>query len=308
MLDPRLPYVVVLAGGQGNRLAPLTRALYGTDLPKQFAVLAGEQSLLQTTIERAAALTSLDRILVVVTAHHEPIARTQLEPYPGVELIVQPASLDTGPGMLLPLARLLARDWTARVVFLPSDHYVSNPAAIIQALQDTRRAALQDHLALIGVAPTGPEIEYGWIVRGAAIARSSAFQVDRFAEKPTAPLAEELWRSGALWNTFITTGSVRTYWDLARRHLPAHVEALERYVVAIGGLNESEALAAAYRAMTVANFSRDVLSHAKRLAVVPVAGSGWSDWGSPARVFASLEGTDNHARLLERIVEDRLTA
>ena len=69
------PYVVVLAGGEGSRLAQLTRALYGTDLPKQFAVLADERSLLQTTIERALNLTTLDRISVVVTAHHEAVAR-----------------------------------------------------------------------------------------------------------------------------------------------------------------------------------------------------------------------------------------
>jgi mannose-1-phosphate guanylyltransferase len=62
------PYVVVLAGGEGNRLASLTRALYGHDLPKQFAVLSGERSLLQTTLERAALLTSLDRISVVASA------------------------------------------------------------------------------------------------------------------------------------------------------------------------------------------------------------------------------------------------
>ena len=82
------PYVVVLAGGEGNRLASLTRALYGSDLPKQFAVLSGERSLLQTTIERAAGLTTLDRISVVVTSHHEPIAREQIAPYAGVELVV----------------------------------------------------------------------------------------------------------------------------------------------------------------------------------------------------------------------------
>src|SRR5512140_2630317 len=128
------PYVVILAGGEGNRLAPLTRALYGADLPKQFAVLAGERSLLQTTIERATSLTSLDRILVIVSAHHAEIARRQLVPYPGVELVIQPRNLDTAPGMLLPLVRILARSWKARVVFLPSDHYVPNPAPLSDAL------------------------------------------------------------------------------------------------------------------------------------------------------------------------------
>jgi mannose-1-phosphate guanylyltransferase len=305
MTESQPPFVVVLAGGEGRRLAPLTRALYGSDLPKQFAVIAGERSLLQTTIERATALTTLDRISVVVAAHHEHLARTQLAPYPGVELVVQPTNLDTAPGMLLPLVRILARTWNARVVFLPSDHYVADPAPIARALADAERGNAHRRLALVGVAPTGPEVEYGWIVRGTRIARSPAFGVRRFHEKPNQNVADELWRSGGLWNTFISTGPVDVFWELARRHLPDHAAALERYAVSLGGLGETAALEAAYRTMPAANFSRDVLARASdALAVLPVAGTGWSDWGSPARVFASLAGTACHDRLVDRIRGD----
>jgi mannose-1-phosphate guanylyltransferase len=303
MTTSQRPHVVVLAGGEGSRLAPLTRALYGTDLPKQFAVLAGERSLLQTTIERAAALTTPDRISVVVTAHHEQLARTQLAPYPGIELIVQPKNLDTGPGMLLPLARILARTCNARVVFLPSDHHVSNDEPIARALRSACNGSLEHRIALVGVAAIEPEVEYGWIVPGARLA-DTAFAVRRFHEKPTPPIADALWRTGGLWNTFISTGPVSELWELARRHLPGHAAALQRYALAIGSAGETRALVDAYASMTPANFSRDVLAHAPALAVLPVAGSGWSDWGSPQRVFASLVGTESHARLVERIRGD----
>jgi mannose-1-phosphate guanylyltransferase len=306
MLDAKRPYVVVLAGGEGSRLASLTRALYGTELPKQFAVLDGERSLLQTTIERATALTTLDRILVVVTAHHRALAQAQLAPFPGVELVVQPRNLDTAPGMLLPLARIMAREPGARVVFLPSDHFIADPAPIVRALLDSAAGQLGDRLALIGVAPTGPEVEYGWIVPGGRLGKTQAFAVQSFREKPETEVAETLWRSGGLWNTFIQVGPARVFWQLARKNLPHHAVALERYATAIGRRDEHDALETTYRAMAPANFSRDILAHAGSLAVMPVANSGWSDWGSPQRVFASLHGTAAHTRLVERIRGDAL--
>lgn len=298
------PYVIILAGGEGQRLAPLTRALYGTDLPKQFAVLSGERSLMQTTIERAKVLTTLDRISVVVTAHHEKIARAQLAPYPGVELVVQPRNLDTGPGLLLPLVRILVRADLARVVFLPSDHHVSNPVPIADALRHAGEDGLHDRISLLGVTPTGPEVEYGWIVRGARVASTRGYMVRRFLEKPTHAVADDLWRSGGLWNTFISSGPARLFWKLAQRHLPAHTERLEHYAAMIDRREEAESLHAAYDGMPPANFSRSVLSNAHELAVLPVADSGWCDWGSPQRVFASLAGTACHARLVARIGGD----
>jgi mannose-1-phosphate guanylyltransferase len=151
------------------------------------------------------------------------------------------------------------------------------------------------------VTPTGPEVEYGWIVRGAPVASTRGYSVRRFLEKPTHAVAEDLWCSGGLWNTFISSGPARLFWKLAHRHLPGHTARLERYAAAVDGAGEADALHAAYDGMAPANFSRSVLSNADQLAVLPVADSGWCDWGSPQRVFASLAGTDCHARLIARI-------
>lgn len=293
------PHVVILAGGNGKRLASLTRALYGTDLPKQFAILDGDRSLLQTTIERALDLTCASRISVIVSASHEMHARPQLAPYGDVELVVQPKSLDTGPGMMMPLVRIVAREPDARVVFLPSDHHVDDAGPLLHALHDSEQ--LGDRVALLGVTATLPETEYGWIVTGEPVAGTAAYEVRAFHEKPDRVVAEQLWRAGGLWNTFITTGPARRLWQLASEHLPAHATWLEAYAHAIGSPHEARMLERAYAEMPRASFSRDVLEQSTGLAVLPVAGSGWSDWGSPQRVFASLAGTQSHRALVERM-------
>lgn len=304
MRKPRELWIVVLAGGEGTRLSSLTRALYGRDLPKQFAVISGERSLLQQTIERAALLAPLERILVVVSAHHEQLAREQLHGYPGIELLIQPRNLDTGPGLLLPLARIRARDPLARVAFLPSDHHVADAAPLLTAMRASADGPTRDRVTLIGVLPDNAETEYGWILRGAALSRRSrqaAFAVRRFQEKPNVEVAERLRSRGALWNTFISAGNVSTFWALARRHLPTHAGLFEWYARRIGTPDEIAALHDIYAVMTPANFSADLLSKARDLAVVPVGGTGWCDWGSPQRVFQSLQGTPHLERLMHRI-------
>ena len=293
------PRVVILAGGSGKRLVPLTRALYGVDLPKQFAILEGDKSLLQTTIERALALTEASRVSVIVSAAHENHARPQLAPYGDVELIVQPKGLDTGPGIMMPLARVLVRDPDSRMVFLPSDHHVENSEPLTRALRESEQVA--DRVALLGVTATAPETEYGWIVPGARVPGTPAYEVSEFVEKPDAVLAEALWHEGGLWNTFITAGPARLFWQLASEYLPEHAAWLEAYGHAVGSAHETRMLERAYHEMTRASFSRDVLQHCDGLAVIPVEGSGWSDWGSPQRVFASLAGTQSHRALVERI-------
>ena len=103
MMGPRSQNLwgVVLAGGSGTRLASLTRALYGFDLPKQFACIHGSRSLLQLTLDRISPVVAPSRTVVVVTREFEALAREQLESYPEVDLAVQPANRGTAPGMFV---------------------------------------------------------------------------------------------------------------------------------------------------------------------------------------------------------------
>lgn len=298
-------WAIVLAGGEGKRLQSLTRALYGTALPKQFAVLSGELSLLQATVERAVCLVPLRRVLVIVCAAHEQLASQQLEGYRGVELVVQPRNLDTAPGILLPLSRILSRDPSARVVILPSDHHLAAPAPFVGAIKlaaDTSRCE-SDGLTLLGAVPESAETDYGWIVPGPAFrgSRRGVRRVERFVEKPREALAQRLLETGGLWNTFVSTGAAAAYWTLASRHLPDFTAELDSHARIENARDAARALEVIYSRTAPVNFSRAILERARSLRVVPVAGSGWSDWGSPQRVLRSLKGSSGLSTLLARI-------
>jgi mannose-1-phosphate guanylyltransferase len=292
---PKL-WAIVLAGGEGTRLASLTRALYGRALPKQFATLVGSRSMLQATIDRLLPMVPPERIIVVATRGGDAIARRQLEEWPDIDLVVQPRNLDTGPGLLLPLARLRARDRTARVVVIPSDHHVARPDDLLDTIARAVLCAGRrgPAVSLVGAAPESPDPDYGWIVCGRSIGRSGMRQVESFAEKPAPGRAAELMRSGALWNTFIMVGVAERIWKAARAMLPLHADWIE----ACEGESDVDR---AYTELPAANFSRAVLERVAGLAVIPLRQSGWSDWGTPDRVFESLQGTPDHARLLARI-------
>jgi mannose-1-phosphate guanylyltransferase len=297
---------VVLAAGRGTRLTALTRALYGHDLPKQYAVLAGERSLLQSTLDRLAPLVPASRTVVVVAESHADVARAQLAGYRGVEIVAQPCNLDTGPGVLLPLAHVLARDPYARVVVAPADHHVPNPRPMLAALAATAvDTAVRDRVTLLGAVPDADELDLGWIVRGGRLSnppsRTPAWQVAELHDRPRRDAAAALRAEGALWSTLVLAGAARTLWETARAHLPAHVEAFDRYRASIGRGFEATARARAYIGMAPASFGRDVLAHTTGLATIAVAGTGWSDWGAPERVLHSLRGSADLAPLLRRL-------
>jgi mannose-1-phosphate guanylyltransferase len=289
-------WAVVLAGGEGTRLASLTRALYGAELPKQFAVLSGCRSMLQTTVDRILPLLPLERVVVVASRQHEELARQQLREWgEKITLLVQPRNLDTGAGLILPLAWLRARDRTATVAVLPSDHHVARPDVLRAAIARAAEAARGDELvSLLGAEPDSPDTDYGWIVPGRPLERFDRYEVLRFVEKPDPALARALLGQGALWNTFIMVGAIETLWQLARRHLPEHAGRLSR-------CSSPRDLEQAYASLGPASFSREVLERAGNLALLPLRGAGWSDWGRPDRVFESLAGTPDHRRLLQRI-------
>jgi mannose-1-phosphate guanylyltransferase len=286
---------IVLAAGEGTRLRPLTRALYGSDRPKQYCTLAGHESLLGATLRRAAEHAPAARTLVVVATEHEALAREELRRHaPEAELVLQPRNAGTGPGVLLPLSRVVAEDPGASVVILPSDHYVKDDGAFSRSISRALgRARAAGSLILVGAVAERPDEEYGWIV-GQAAPAGEPRRVLAFSEKPSRGRAAELFRTGALWNTFVMVGVARSFWELGVEHLPRQAEALAEYGRA---RTDARRLRELYAELPHGDFSRDVLQVARDLEMLPLEPCGWSDWGTPERVLASLRGTPDHQRL-----------
>jgi mannose-1-phosphate guanylyltransferase len=294
-------WTIVLAAGEGTRLRALTRALHGEDLPKQFATIQGQTSMLQATLLRTANFSSAARTVVVVPNDREALAREQIGESNVVDVVAQPKNVGTGPGLLLPLSRVVARDPDAIVVVMPSDHYVRDQEAFVESVRSAALIARdQNALVLIAAAPEGPETQYGWIVTGPHDATRGR-EVTGFVEKPDSSVANELFRAGALWSTFIMVGPASRFLALAKEHLPDQSSLFETYRAALGTARERRTLWSLYGTMDPADFSRDVLEKSKALRVVPLRPCGWSDWGTPDRVLASLRGTDDFEVLCKRL-------
>ena len=297
-------WALVLAAGHGTRLAALTRRLYGRAVPKQFAPLLGERTMLQLTIERIAPLVPPERIVVVVDQTQESLAREQLQGYPGVLIVLQPGNRGTGPGVLLPLAHVRAIDPDARVVILPADHHVEWPAAFLDAVR--RAVAVTEgpgKIVLVGATASEPASDLGWIVPGKVDGATAvaALPVERFVEKPPVAEARALMADGGLWNTMVVAAHVEALWTLLEACLPEQTRAIERYALRTDQADARKALADAYRLMPPADLSKAVLQKADGLSMVPMVDAGWSDCGTPGRLLDCLRGTPSYTALEARL-------
>ncbi len=283
---------LVVAGGQGTRLRPFLRDVHGTDRHKQFCAIIGTRSMLRHTVDRARWPIPAERTVTVVTAGYRPFVAGDLVAEPPRILLEQPCNRDTAPGILLPLLVILQRDPEARVVLFPSDHFILEEGRFMTHVAEAVAAIgrVPDRVALLGIVPDRSAPGHGWIEAGVPLGRSSLLEGRRSWERPDRGTARRLFARGCLLNTFVLVAPARLLWDLTRRCLPDLAGQFKRIVEAWNGPRRDAVLGQEYAAMRPANFSREVLEReAGCLAVLPVRGVLWSDWGEPARVVETVQ-------------------
>jgi len=285
---------VVLAGGDGTRLQPLTRLACGDNRPKQFCPLIGGETLLAYTRQRIARTVEPDRMLFVLTKKHEPFYKEELKYIPDAQKIVQPRNQGTLPAILWSLLHIFRADQNALVAFFPSDHYFANEDGFISTIERTFQVVdvKRDSVVLLGAVAERPETEYGWIEPESALSNEredGIAPVLRFWEKPPLNTARELLTQGCLWNTFVMIGSAGAFLEMTRHTSPVLVETFEAMLTDGDLESEGKQMQLLYDGLVGADFSRDVLSlSTERLLVASCGEVGWSDLGEPRRFIAAL--------------------
>jgi len=271
-------YVVVMAGGSGERFWPLSTPSH----PKQFPPLLGGRSFFQHTVERARRLVGEAQVLVATRRDLLHIVQEQLPGFPETNCLLEPQGRDTAACIGLAALVIEKRAPGARMLVAPSDHYITP----FHAFEETVRHGLAlldraDGLVTLGIPPTRPETGYGYILAGDVTPEhAAARRCERFTEKPDRATAERFLADGRYyWNSGIFLWSAATILKAIARHLPEHWNYLQTIRDALGTPKEGCVLEAAFPRMPRISVDVGVLERANGVYMIPATFT-WDDVGA----------------------------
>ena len=274
---------VILSGGTGTRLWPLSREAY----PKQFWPLVGQRTMLQETAGRAAGPGFLPPLVVCNEAHRFLVAeQLRAGGIEGATILLEPAGRNSAPAIAA--AALLAHDRapSTRLWIMAADAAIADVPALHEALGHAAAAAAEGLIATFGMTPTAPETGYGYIEAGEPLPGLAARHVARFVEKPDAATAARFVADGRhLWNSGMFVATAATLLAELERHAPALLAAVRAAVAAATrDLTFVRLDPAAFAAAPSISIDYAVMEKTDHAAVVP-ASLGWSDLGSWASLY-----------------------
>jgi mannose-1-phosphate guanylyltransferase/mannose-6-phosphate isomerase len=266
---------VVLCGGSGTRLWPLSRS----HLPKQFLPLISERTMLQETVARLQGLEGVKAPIAITNDEHRFLAAEQLREIscPPQAMLLEPAGRGTAAAAAA--AALLLADQTSVMLVLPADHAITNLPQFHAAIRSAVRLAENGALVVFGIAPASPHTGYGYIKQGAK--RDDGFLVERFVEKPDLETAKGFLAAGGYsWNGGIFVFRADRYLAELERYRPDILAAVRRAMAsAQRDVDFVRPDKAAFLAVPDESIDRAVMEKTRDAVVVP-ARFGWSDVGS----------------------------
>lgn len=280
---------VILSGGSGTRLWPMSREAY----PKQLLKLVSERTLLQETLTRLKNFPGLEKPVIVCNAEHRFLIAEQLR-----EIKIKPSALflesvgrNTAPALAVAAHALLRDDPDTLMLVLPADHLIAKPEKFKEALESAKKAAIEGKLVAFGVVPNAPETGYGYIQRGVELPSSpNCYAIAKFIEKPDAARAAEFVAAGEFyWNSGMFLFGAKKYLEELAKTRPEIVacaaNALEKSYTDLDFCRLDETALAACPSESI---DYAVMEHTDAAAVVPVD-MGWSDIGSWSALWEASE-------------------
>lgn len=283
---------VIMAGGTGSRLWPLSRELY----PKQFLRLNGEQSMLQDTVTRLDGL-NVSEPLLICNEQHRFLAAEQLRQINQLSnnIILEPVGRNTAPAIALAALSATANGEDSLLLVLAADHVIENKDAFHQAIQLATPLAEQGKLVTFGIVATGPETGYGYIQRGDSFGES-AFNVKRFVEKPDLPTATEYLASGEYyWNSGMFLFSAKRYLEELSEFRPDILAACQLAMADVKIDSVQDFIRVdleAFSACPDESVDYAVMEKTTDAVVIPLD-AGWNDVGSWSALWEVNERDDN---------------
>lgn len=279
---------VILSGGSGSRLWPLSRETY----PKQFLSLVNEKTMLQDTVTRLSGVADIAAPIVVCNENHRFIVADQMVAigHPPSAVLLEPVGRNTAPAVAIAAMHAIAEGYDPILLVLPADHVIQNQEVLCSTMMAAKSYALEGKLITFGIVPTGPETGYGYIKKGDAVKLGgcipAAHIVERFEEKPDLVTAQRyLAFEDYLWNSGMFMFLASRYLEELEKFAPEMISACRLALSAARRNGHSIFLDAdAFAACPSDSIDYAVMEKTSEGLVLPLD-AGWSDVGSWAALW-----------------------